>query len=69
MLKARFTLSMRSFGVAIEVVATYGLPCAARIAGISFLGLELPFESLPAGLVVVLASKGVAPERWIPVFM
>jgi hypothetical protein len=29
----------------------------------------LPKETSPAGLVVVAAPNGVAPERWIPVFM
>src|SRR5512136_1261593 len=53
----------------MEVVATYGAPWAARMAGMSFFGRRFPVEHFPGGLVVVLASRGVAPERWIPVFM
>jgi len=60
---------MMSFGYAIEQVATYGDPCAARIWGRSFFGRLLPVDRFPAGEVVVLASYGVAPDRWIPVFM
>ncbi len=63
------TFCMKSAGYAIEAVATYGEPWAARIRGMSFFGRRLPIEAFPAGLVVVEASNGVAPERWIPVFM
>ena len=42
---------------------------AAMIAVRSFLICGLPLETLPAGAVVVLAPMGVAPERWMPVFM
>ena len=49
------------------MVATYGAPWAATMAGRSFLRVRLPHESLPVGLVVVSASVGVSPERWKPV--
>src|SRR5512136_2859410 len=53
----------------MEVVATYGAPWAARMAGMSFLGRRFPVEHFPGGLVGVLASRGVAPDLWMPVFM
>ena len=42
---------------------------ATAIAVMSFRCCALPELSEPTGLVVVLAPNGVAPERWIPVFM
>jgi len=46
-----------------------GIPWAAMISGIGFLGLALPQLTFPDGEVVVEAYGGVAPERWMPVFM
>jgi hypothetical protein len=43
--------------------------CATAIAVMSFRCWALPRLAEPAGLVVVLAPKGVAPERCTPVFM
>jgi hypothetical protein len=43
--------------------------CAAAIAVMSFRCCAFPSAAVPAGLVVVLAPNGVAPERWTPVFM
>jgi len=42
---------------------------AATILGRFFLGTFCPIDSLPLGLVVVLAPQGVDDERWMPVFM
>jgi hypothetical protein len=48
-----------SLGKPMEVVATYEEPWAAMMADISFFGNGFPKENFPAGVVVVLASKGV----------
>ena len=45
------------------------MPWAAMISGMGFLGLALPQLTLPEGEVVVEAYVGVAPDRWMPVFM
>jgi hypothetical protein len=43
--------------------------CAAAMAARSFRGCNLPCKTKPAGDVVVFAPRGVALERWMPVFM
>ena len=45
---------------------TYGTPCAAMIRAMSFF---CPARGAPAGVVVVHAPSGVAPDFWTPVFM
>ena len=52
-----------------QACATYGTWCATAIAVMSFRFCVFPQPSRPAGLVVVEAANGVAPERWTPVFM
>ena len=52
---AFLTLLTKSSGYAIDAVATYGIPCAAIIIGMSFLGFSSPKLPLPFGEVVVLA--------------
>ena len=47
-------------------MATYGIPCAAMIRAMSFF---LPALGAPAGVVVVHAPSGVAPDFCTPVFM
>ena len=42
---------------------------AAAIAGMFFFQLNWPMLFVPGGEVVVAAPKGVADERWMPVFM
>ena len=39
------------------------------ISATFFLPVRCPLMALPAGEVVVAAMKGVALERWMPVFM
>ena len=46
-----------------------GNVCAAAIAVMSFRCWTLPKNTAPAGVVVVAAPNGVAPDRWMPVFM
>ena len=58
---ARSTLTLRSCQCVAAACATYGMWWAAAIAVMSFCCWALPQLSLPAGLVVVLAAKGVAP--------
>ena len=47
-------------------MATYGIPCAAMIREMSFF---CPILGEPAGVVVVHAPSGVAPDFCTPVFM
>src|SRR5512136_2291723 len=56
------TFLKRSCGYAAAAVAWYGGSWAAMIASMSFLK-----SVLPAGVVVVFAPSGVAPDRCMPV--
>src|SRR5659263_746289 len=49
--------------------ATYGIRRAATISTRFFRHCGLPIITFPARTVVVLAPNGVAPLRWLPVFM
>ena len=69
MARAFLTFFWTSLGYDTLAVAEYGMPWAAMISGIGFLGRALPKLSLPHGEVVVEAYLGVAPDRWMPVFM
>ena len=63
------TLRLRSSQCVEAACPTYGTPWPIAIAVMSFRFCAFPKLSRPAGLVVVDAAKGVAPERWMPVFM
>ena len=66
---ARSTLARKSFSIGSEPaasVATYGMPCAAMMRAMSFFA---PRFGAPAGVVVVHAPSGVAPDFCTPVFM
>ena len=45
------------------------MPWATAMAIMSFFQVAWPLLSFPGGEVVVMAPKGVALERWMPVFM
>src|SRR4030042_4410058 len=62
-------LLIKSWIWPMEAVATYGTLCAIMICGMSFLKLDFPALTLPTGVVVVHAPKGVDPDLCIPVFM
>ena len=66
---ARATFARKSFSIGTEPaasVATYGIPWAAMIRAMSFFW---PARGAAAGVVVVHAPSGVAPDFWTPVFM
>ncbi len=61
---ARRTLYSRSRSPATVAVATYGISCAMAISGAFFpCPNGLPGSGPVAGVVLVLAAGGVAPER------
>ena len=64
MSRALETLSKTSVGYTADVEATYGMPCASMMRGMSF-----GFSRFPAHVVVVRAPCGVSPDRCVPVFM
>jgi hypothetical protein len=67
---ARSTLASRSRRSAIVAVATYGISCASAMSGALLpCPKRLPGSSPTAWVVIVRAAGGVAPERWMPVFM
>src|SRR6266540_7145149 len=60
---ARSAFRLRSCQCTDAPCATYGMWCATAIAVMSLRSCTLPRLSRPAGLVVVFAPRGVAPER------